>query len=296
MNSIRSDFRHCPALPHVLLGLIVAAVVAVVPPALRAQEVRKEGPKKEENKKEEPKKEEPKKVEAERYLQFSRRGYVELQKTRGIIDVNGSFTIEVWVRWSDKSIKSQFICGDGAHANLPEIPVNKNSGWQLVAGDVEDADYRRITLIIGRSVKGKEEWFPVQTSPMKGTDGKWHHIAVSKSPTMIRIFWNGKLAAEKNCAGLKFNGCPSDFYLGTRKGAHGIWGFEGDIRAFRAYSKAVYTKAFKPEGVFQKNGTEEICLDFTGDDTEKILDLSGKDHIGLLNDVNWVQIRKLENK
>ena len=67
-----------------------------------------------------------------RCLQFSERGYVELQKTLGVIELNGSFTVEAWLRFTYKRYKMISVMGDEAWPMMsPAIDVSKTVGWSL---------------------------------------------------------------------------------------------------------------------------------------------------------------------
>jgi hypothetical protein len=230
------------------------------------------------------------------FLQFASRGFVELEKTQNMIDLNGSFTVEVWVRFPKDTSKSQInlIAGDEAWKGMStdfDVP-HSSCGWVLRTLPPEGGRGALVQFNIADSDK---DWIGIGGVPSKLFDGAWHHVAVAKTPETIRVFADGKQLAEKNCKGLKFVPCPSDLYLGVRKYGYENRRFEGDIRAFRVSNKARFVRAFQPQLTFGKDATTELLLDFASEEKDTILDLSGKNRHGRLFDVIWVPAVKSKN-
>ncbi|MCE9565098.1 MAG: hypothetical protein K8U57_23960 [Planctomycetes bacterium] len=225
-----------------------------------------------------------------RSLQFSERGYVELQKTIGLLDINGSFTMEAWIRFDGKKNKMVTFMGDEAWPKMsPAIDVPHSVGWTFRLLPTKDGAKSIVDFNVAIP---DTKWFGVRSSPVMVIDGEWHHLAVSKTPEVIRTFLGGKLVGEQDCKGIKFVPSVTEVYLGVRKNAYEDRRFEGQYRAFRISNTSRYAQAFEPPVAFAKDATTEILLDFSGNNASKLVDLSGKDHDGQLHGVKWADLPK----
>lgn len=240
---------------------------------------------------------EPKKDTSDTYIHFEKKAHVELQKSRGMINLDGSFTVEMWVRWEPEVLSSQSLVGDlawkGMSADLPEI--GRHSGWTIRTTRVEDADLRAIEFAVGATEKGKTDWVYVTSSKRKDIKpGEWQHIAVAKSLTSIKLFWNGKLVGEKPVPkGVKFHACPTPLYLGVRKFTDGVSMI--DIRDFRVSKTARYTRDFIPEERFRSDANTDLLLDLTlSPDANRILDTSGNERDGILSGAKVLTERRIK--
>jgi hypothetical protein len=223
-----------------------------------------------------------------RCLRFSECGYVELKKTTGLIDLNDSFTVESWIRFDGKNNKQATFIGDEVwHQMSPAIDVSTSGGWVLRLQPTDDPAKSIVQFVAGTT---NPEWFVVDSSPVVVLDGEWHHIAVSKTPEVLRLFFDGKRVSEEKCKDARFTPSVTDLYIGVRKNAFPNRQFKGEYRAFRISNKARYSEAFVPPASFVKDPRTDLLLDFTGNDATRILDLSGKEHHGVLSDVKWADI------
>src|SRR5437762_10371810 len=61
-----------------------------------------------------------------RFLRFANRAHVELKGTRGLLNLNGSFTVEAWLRWEGAITTPLYLMGDeiwkDMAAELPKVP------------------------------------------------------------------------------------------------------------------------------------------------------------------------------
>lgn len=184
------------------------------------------------------------------YLRFaSRSDHVELEKSRGALDLQKPFTAELWARWDTNVLdKMLYLAGDEAWPGMSSnVPVSATSGWAIRTSKVKDADKQAIEFIVAASARGKREWLSVVTSYQRIEPKRWQHIAVCRTPSELRIFWNGKPAARRALAGIELHSAPSNVFLGVRKDAWEDREFVGDLRAFRMSSKARYGEPFTPE-------------------------------------------------
>src|SRR5262249_22317788 len=100
-----------------------------------------------------------------------------------------------------------------------------------------------------------------------------------------------KIAARRECRGIRFNPAPTDLYLGVRKYANkDVKQLRGDFKALRISGLVRYKKDFKPEEVLSKDAATLVLLEFVGGDATKVNDASGKNHHGMIAGAKWIQI------
>jgi formylglycine-generating enzyme required for sulfatase activity len=213
-------------------------------------------------------------------LRFRRQSYVELANTKGLLDLNQGFTAEMWVRISSSG--GQYLIGDESWPNVGE-PVSRASGWVLRTSKGIPGPFN-LTF-----AESKSEWWGV-AGPDRPFSKEWEHVAVSKSPDAVQVYWNGKLYLSKSCQGLKFIPCPSNLFLGVRAKGFSDRNFDEEFSAFRLSSKAIYQREFSPPKTFEKTADTLILLDFSGDSGKAIPDVSGHGHHGNLVGVTWAEI------
>ncbi len=217
----------------------------------------------------------------DRALQFKGRSYVELEKTGGLLDLNASFTVEMWVRVS-RSTSVNYLAGDEAWPGMsPEISTKSLCGWVLRTrgeqGGLSALDF---------TIATKNEWIYVIGKAQLEQD-RWYHVAVSKSPDMIRLYVNGDECLSRSCKGLEFIPSPTDLYLGVRKNAHTDRSFEGAIRAFRVSSGARPQNELKPDQHFTRQPDTLILLDFSAGGGTQLPDLL-RAHPGSVVGAEWI--------
>jgi hypothetical protein len=222
-------------------------------------------------------------------LRFTGRSYVELARTRGLLDLNRDFSIEMWARWSPLAEKPLYLAGDEAWPGMsPNVHVPRPCGWVLRT-TAPEGGRRAVDFTIAAGSGKESQWVRVVGAP--GTDsGGWQHVAVCKSADEIRVYWNGKLHARQACKGQRFVASPTDLYLGVRQDAHVDRSFDGDVREFRLSSAVLYTRDFHPEPVWHlvEDRTDLVFLDFWHNDGANIRDASGKEHHGRIEGAEWV--------
>jgi len=215
-----------------------------------------------------------------RYLRFKRKSYVELANSEGLINLNQTFTAEMWVRFSSPG--TQYLIGD---ESWPKVgaPVPRSAGWVLRTKTGIPGPFN-LTVALD-----KADWWQLD-GPARPLSHQWEHVAVSKATDAFHVFWNGRLYASKSCRGVKFTLCPSNLFLGVRKNALADREFNGDIRAFRLSSKPLYQNAFIPPKLFDKTADTLVLLDFSVGRTNEIRDVSGNRHHGTLVGVEWAEL------
>lgn len=226
-------------------------------------------------------------------LRFKDKAYVELKDTKGLLNLNGAFTVESWVRWPKTAPPIINLMGDEAWESMnPEIQVPVNCGWVLRTTAGANG-MRGLEVGFGATIAGKSDWFGAKGPPRPDSE-KWQHVAICKTPDVIRIFWNGKLYASQTCRGVRFNNCPTELYLGVRKSPFVDRQFHGDVQAFRLSSVTRYQGNFVPAETFAKDASTLVLLDFAAGKGSEIPDLSGKGHHGLVVGAEWVESGKMK--
>jgi len=215
---------------------------------------------------------------------FNRANHVELQKTRGVLDLQKPFTIELWARWNTDILdKMMYLAGDEAWPEMnPNVPVADMCGWVIRITRVQDADKQAVDFTVAASTRGKREWLRIVTPQQRIQAGQWHHIAICRTAWELRIYWNGKLAAKKTITGVTLHSSPTNVYLGVRKDAGVEREFVGDIRGFQITQSVRYSSSFIPEMPLKMAKDAVVFLDFSAADDIRVPDSSPHKRDGLI--------------
>jgi WD40 repeat protein len=206
-------------------------------------------------------------------LRFRKRAYVELARTQTMLDLNGTFTAELWARLRPGT---QYLVGDESWKTVG-APVNRSAGWVLRAGAAQ-GNKESYSLNVAC---GQDDWFTVSGEPLTPST-EWQHIAVVKTPREARLYLNGKLYARRSSQGQTFVPCPSNLFLGVRKNAYTNRTVDADIGAFRISRTAVYQEEFSPPTMFGKTPDTLVLLDISAVRGNNIPDRSGHGHDGTI--------------
>jgi hypothetical protein len=227
------------------------------------------------------------------FLRFKAQDYVELKDSIGLVQLDGSFTIEMWTRWSPYEPSGMNLIGDEAWPGMSaDVKVDAESGWVLRTSTVEKGDWRRLDFTLAVMVNKKPTWKRTITEPRRCIEASgWHHVAVCKNAGNVYLFWNGNLAAKDSVRELQLTPCATPLYIGVRKSAFGNRSFFGDVRAFRISNKARYSKDFAPTEVFEKDEGTVCLLDFSKVKDEVVPDASGKGHDGKIVGASLIQVK-----
>lgn len=231
------------------------------------------------------------------YITFgsgSRTECVELEKTRGMIDLQKPFTVELWTRWdADVVDKPHYLAGDEAWPGMSDkVLVAALSGWVVRTTKLKDADKYAIEFNVAASARGSREWLSVATSYQRVESKVWQHIAICRTSKELWVFWNGKPAARQSLVGIELHSSPSNVFLGVRKHAWLDREFVGDIRAFRASSKARYGPKFMPLAFRETDDDTLLLLDLSGAEDAIVPDISGHGRNGTIIGAKLVGAKK----
>ncbi len=215
-------------------------------------------------------------------VQFSGRQFVEIANTTGALDVNGDFTIEIWIRWPRRPDENlQSIATDEAWQYLDD--VDRTHGWVL---RTRPAGSR---YVLDFTVAGEvTPWLNTFSSPIQHT-GEWHHIAVCKSAREIRIHLDGKTVGARRFSET-FVPSPIPLCLGPPHLAPADRRLDGQVQSFRISSIARYTGDFTPPTSFERDGNTVVLLGFSHGHAE---DLSGNGRHGKFFGPTWATSDKL---
>jgi Concanavalin A-like lectin/glucanases superfamily len=212
------------------------------------------------------------------FLRFKDKNHVELENTRDLIDLNGTFTVELWVRLRPST---QYLVGDESWPGVGEA-VAKESGWAL-----RSPDGGHFEAVIATPPKN---WFAVRGKtavPLREAK-RWQHFALCKDNNATVIWWNGRLYASRVTRDRRFVPCPSNLFLGVRKNGNADRDIDADIAAFRISNVPQYHRPFTPPKNLEKTPHTLILLDIAHGKGAQVLDLSGRDHHGKLVGTSWV--------
>src|SRR5262249_16371986 len=195
--------------------------------------------------------------------------HVELKDTAGMIDLNGTFTVEMWVKF-DRGI--QYFVGDESwppvrgNRAVGQPGVKRTTGWVLRI----HFDHR----LSFSAAEATREWFEA-SGPVLKFDDQWHHLAVSKDRKVLRVFLDGKLYFSRSTEGITFINCPSNLFVGVRANAHDIRTVNCSYKAFRITSNQLYDRDFTPPAEFSNTANTLVLLDFSAGRGRVLRDLSG---------------------
>jgi hypothetical protein len=213
-------------------------------------------------------------------LRLRNRAYVELANTRGVVDLNGTFTIEMWVRLRPGV---QYLVGDESWPGAGE-PGSGARGFVIRTGGSQGGNWEfNFTMAFG-----PENWW-LATGPQRRITDEWQHIAVCKTLDEVRLFWDGKLYTSRAIKGEKFIPCNSNIFLGVRRNGWQDRQVDADYRAVRISRKAVYQNDFTPPQQLDKTDDTSVLLDFSTAEGKVIPDLSGKKHDGTISGGTWLE-------
>src|SRR5262249_12142580 len=113
------------------------------------------------------------------YLWLTGQNRVELENTAGMIDLNGEFTVEMWVKFG-KGV--HYFAGDETWPGVAN--VDRPYGWILRIQ--ED----RMNFTAGATIADRPglEWAGERGGNVIVFDDDWHHLAISKNREGTGVF------------------------------------------------------------------------------------------------------------
>jgi hypothetical protein len=212
--------------------------------------------------------------------------HVELANTAGMIDLNGAFTVEMWVKF-DWGV--QYFAGDEA---WPEYPgwdrhrgvgaVKRPYGWVLRIQRDQRINFTAGTTFADRPAV---EWADVSGDVIV-FDDDWHHLAVSNCPGVINVFLDGRPCLHKEISNAEFMKSPFNMYLGATTFDIGRR-VNCRFKAFRVSGKQLYSEPFTPPVEFTRSDDTLLLLDFSAGKGKTLPDLSGHGHHGTRQGGSW---------
>ncbi len=229
---------------------------------------------------------------AEQFLRLEPRGRIELKKSKGQLNLNGVWTIELWVRIDGSSAAEISLLGDDCWKGMsPHLPVQGRQGWGLRLRAVENVNQRRLEMVVAatRPRQNTAEWLPIQSQPLTMPDKpEWSHIAIVKQAQGVTIFLDGQPVVVQSTVGYQFHPAPTALYLGVREFGAPMRRSGFDIASFRITDRIRYTRRFKPQQEFKKDGRTALLLDFGVGQGDVVPDVSGGGHHGTIAGGKWL--------
>jgi hypothetical protein len=143
----------------------------------------------------------------------------------------GDFTVELWVKSSQTS-RADIICQTGA--------FNGGGGWWGLIANVFSS--------------GNVEWYEGGTSRINGTstgwnNGSWHHIAVTRSGTSVKMFVDGTQVGSTYTTSYTYGEATKGISIGIQNGGTGpLNGQLDNVRITKGVAR--YTANFTAPGDF----------------------------------------------
>ncbi|MCB9938925.1 MAG: hypothetical protein H6823_11825 [Planctomycetaceae bacterium] len=218
---------------------------------------------------------------------------IMIGNSRELAATSKTFTAELWFRFVEPVPQQTYVLmGTSAYRGQhPEVASVETTGWFIVAGQWKDGSSHSTGLRwsgpVGRII-GLEA-----TLPPLGND--WHHLAVCNTPMgddtwQMQVFVDGQRKQSVTRSREEAVASPSDFFLGRSQFLTDRHVFVGDIKAFRLSSNVRYQATFKPPGEFTSDASTLTLLDFSGENSSRILDLSGNNRHGTISGAKWVTV------
>jgi hypothetical protein len=203
---------------------------------------------------------------------------VELANTAGMIDLNGAFTVEMWVKFG-KGV--QYFAGD---ETWPDgfAKVDRPYGWVLRIAEDDRMNFTAAT-VPGRP---EGEWAVERAKDPIVIDDDWHHLAVSKSREVIHVFLDGKPYLHMKTSNIKFMNSPFNLFLGATNLNH-FRRVNCRFKAFRVSGKQLYSQPFTPPAEFTRTDDTLLLLDFSAGKGDTLPDVSGHGHHGTIRGGSW---------
>jgi hypothetical protein len=224
----------------------------------------------------------PEVLEGEGYnaLRFRGGDFVALEGTAGLIDPFRPFTVEMWVRFRP-DVQSHFLFGDAVFGGVhPDVPNGVTAGWQVWVMKGDRGEHRIAVAAqqgFGSLVAAKAD--------------VWRHLAVCGGDGRISIFLDGRPTGQRAADAIQatYSPSPLPLHIGAHPYLHPDQpaGLQGDVRAFHISSVCRYVDGFQVPEVLSRDEHTEVLLDFAGNLSNRIADLSGNDHHGVLQGAEW---------
>jgi hypothetical protein len=218
-------------------------------------------------------------------LQFnSSPAYVEVENSQEIATLDNPTTIELWARWQDDG-QGQTLMGNmwAQTERDAEGRLRPWTGWSLCAKRERGANQILHFYTMGTGPYGSG-----LNMNAVADESRWHHFAYTCDGLGAELYIDGRKARQRVKQGVKGNQ-KQNLCLGASKSADPSFSrLRGEICAFRISSKKRYTRHFEPPTTFEKDADTIGLLDFSRSQGDKIEDVTGQGHHGLITGAAWV--------
>ncbi len=203
---------------------------------------------------------------------------VELANTKGMIDLNDAFTVEMWVEFG-KGV--QYFAGDETWPGV--AAVKRPYGWVLrIHPD------QRMNFTAGATIADRPgvEWAETSGDEKIVFDDDWHHLAISKNREGTTVFLDGRPYLQQKTSNITYMNSPFNTFLGPSALTHDR-PVNCRFKAFRVSGKQLYSQPFTPPVEFTKGDDTLVLLDFSAGKGATLPDLSGHGRHGTIRGGSW---------
>lgn len=202
---------------------------------------------------------------------------VELANTAGMIDLNGAFTVEMWVKFG-KGV--QYFAGDETWPGVGA--VDRTYGWVLRVRD----DWMDFTAAATIADRPDQDWALTRGRDVIVFDDGWHHLAISKNREGTTVFLDGRGYLHQKTSNITYMNSPFNTCLGLSSLTHER-SVNCRFKAFRVSGKQLYSQPFTPPVEFTKTDDTLLLLDFSAGKGATLPDLSGHARHGTIRGGSW---------
>jgi hypothetical protein len=215
-------------------------------------------------------------------MRFAEQDRVELSNTKDLLELLQAYTVEMWVKPTDKRA-AQSIVGNFVVGSLhPDVGRGNYQGWLLSQIPIADG---RLGIVVLRGAQGTGGHVPGSLA------GQWVHMAVCFDGEREVVFFNGKRLSSKKAPLPSASLSPLCLGVPPYGGQADRIRFDGEICGLRISKGARYAAAFTPSPTFDPDADALVVLDFARPNPERIRDMSGKNYHGRITGARWIETR-----
>ncbi len=170
-------------------------------------------------------------------LSLTGNGYVTMGDAPSLNIANKEFSISVWIKTNDRATRQGIVDKFNSAGKVIYSPGGYVLEKGLTPGNI------RFQLGIGAPN------LVVIDASANFYDNNWHHIAVTRTNDVVKLFFDGSLLGSSSCSGMIFSNTTRPFSIGTFAQIGGF--FIGSIDDVKVYNYSLTDAQIR--GVFEES-------------------------------------------
>jgi hypothetical protein len=173
-------------------------------------------------------------------------GYVYMDNISTLNIANSEFSISVWLKTTSDTARQCIL-----------NKLYTATGYHTVGGYMLETGFTdgNIRFQLGVSAPNMVDI----DVPANFYDNEWHHIAITRSADIVKLFFDGSLIGSSSCAGMNFSNTSAPFSVGyfLQKEGHYFHGAIDDLKIIsQVFSDSEVTALYNDDGmnIWKKNG------------------------------------------